>query len=183
MVTVLLCGWLTSQTWNRAAVKNQTKLTFYSYLKSYHNTNELFGILLALYVFCFVFFLKQIPYILSVNIIRTVFPDWNFVIKGARPFYIMQRALPLEILKVYGRLLKGHQGQYQGQQRPLPPWPSSNSRHDFTFFKGQTETLTLFQRLKPNPTLTLYYFTFSLKTHKVIRISVITVCAALVWWK
>ncbi len=47
------------------------------------------------------------------SIQKMLFQAWNFVLERARPFLIWEMALPLETLKVYGKLLKGHQGQDQ----------------------------------------------------------------------
>ena len=46
----------------------------------------------------------------------------------SKAILILQRALPLENLTVYGKLLKGHQGQDQGQHRPWPLWRTCTSR-------------------------------------------------------
>ena len=51
---------------------------------------------------------------------KVVFQAWNFIFERARPFYVLQRAHPLENLKLNGKLLQGHQGQDQGQHKPWP---------------------------------------------------------------
>ena len=60
--------------------------------------------------------------------------QWQFLSNASKPGIlsledkaesILERALPLRNLKFNVELLKGHQGQDQGHQRP---WPSCNSR-------------------------------------------------------
>ena len=52
-------------------------------------------------------------------------PNLEFHLREGIAIIILQRPLPLENLKVNGKLLKGHQGQDQGQWRP---WPACNFR-------------------------------------------------------
>ncbi len=50
--------------------------------------------------------------------------NWpGFHLRNGKAVFYLQKALQLENLKVYWKLLKRHQGQDQGQQRPCPSWP------------------------------------------------------------
>ena len=45
-------------------------------------------------------------------------PDLEFHLWEGKAIFILQGALTMENVKIYGKLLKGHQGQDQGQQEP-----------------------------------------------------------------
>ncbi len=49
--------------------------------------------------------------------------DLEFHLYEGKAMFILQRALPLENCKECVKLLKGHKGQEQGQQRPWKPSP------------------------------------------------------------
>ena len=50
----------------------------------------------------------------------------EFCLGEGKAIFVLKRALPLENLKVYMKLLKGHQGQ--DWTRDKRPWPTCNSR-------------------------------------------------------
>ena len=50
---------------------------------------------------------------------------WNLIFEMTRLFSFCKKHFHWKII-VYWKLLKGHQGQDQGQQRPWPPWPLCN---------------------------------------------------------
>ena len=65
------------------------------------------------------------------------FQAWNFLFERVRPFSFCKGHFHLE-LKVYGKLLKGHQGQGHGQQRP---GPLCNSRPEFLYLSNKSPNM------------------------------------------